>query len=232
MCFWKCSICSNENLQAQGEPPVAFRARVPRGEVGGACCFLINGVAHGAGRHHRVATFHAFFFFKELRFRQRLKAGGALAPFPSSPRFGRRSISFRNRIIHAGGLHHRTPAEPRKRMPSAFPRIPPKPRLTRRLTCGCGACVAACPNCRRDASSPLAKIPHLTHSAGATAARSPHCMVAAMTLTLGSCTNHGECEAVFFPRNSHRSSAKDESANSFAQHARHRGDYPCRCLCE
>ncbi len=51
----------NENLQAKGEPPVAFEHDCREG-ICGACGFLINGVAHGGRRGTTVCQLSMRFF--------------------------------------------------------------------------------------------------------------------------------------------------------------------------
>src|SRR5258706_6197191 len=53
----------NENLQAKGEPPVAFEHDCREG-ICGACGFLINGVAHG-GRRGTTGCQLSMRFFKD-----------------------------------------------------------------------------------------------------------------------------------------------------------------------
>jgi len=101
------------------------------------------------------------------------------------------TASFRPR------LHHRT----HRRAPEANAILVPKDSAETAFDAaaciGCGACVAACPNAAAMLFT-AAKITHLNSLPQGTAAdRRTLSMVAAMTDELfGSCTNHGECEAV------------------------------------
>ncbi len=148
----------NENLQAKGEPPVAFEHDCREG-ICGACGFLINGVAHGGRRGTTVC---------QLRI---IQAGGFItAPTGSAP--------DANAIL-----------VPKDSAETAFDAA---------ACIGCGACVAACPNAAAMLFT-AAKVTHLNSLPQGQPQRDRRTlsMVAAMTNELfGSCTNHGECEAV------------------------------------
>src|ERR1700689_5310912 len=183
----------NENLQAKGEAPVAFEHDCREG-ICGMCGFLINGVAHGGHRGTTVCQLSMRFF----------KDGDSLTLEPWRARAFPvlRDLmvdrSAFDRIIQAGGFI----SAPTGGAPEANNILIPKDSAEMAFdgaACiGCGACVAACPNAAAMLFT-AAKITHLN----ALPQGHPQCdqrtvsMVAAMKAELfGSCTNHGECEAV------------------------------------
>src|ERR1700724_18591 len=145
----------NENLQTQGDAPVAFEHDCREG-ICGACGFLINGVAHGARRGTTVCQLSMRFF----------KDGDSLTlepwrakAFPVLRDLAVDRSAF-DRIIQAGGFI----TAPTGAAPDASGILVPKDAADRAMDAaaciGCGACVAACPN----ASAALftgAKISHL-----------------------------------------------------------------------
>ncbi len=183
----------NENLQTQGEAPVVFDHDCREG-ICGMCGFLINGVAHGGHRGTTVCQLSMRFF----------KDGDSLTlepwrakAFPVLRDLAVDRSAF-DRIIQAGGFI----TVPTGVAPDARAVLVPKEAADRAMDAaaciGCGACVAACPN----ASAMLftaAKIVHLNSLPQGQPQRYERTadMVAAMSDELfGSCTNHGECEAV------------------------------------
>ena len=183
----------NEDLLDQREPPVAFEHDCREG-ICGSCGFLINGVAHGGHRGTTVCQLSMRFF----------KEGDALTLEPWRARafpLIRDLIVDRSafdRIIQAGGFV----SAPTGSAPEANAILVPKEAADTAFDAaaciGCGACVAACPN----ASAMLftsAKLTHLNSLPQGQPQRDQRTvgMVAAMNAELfGSCTNHGECEAV------------------------------------
>ena len=182
----------NEDLQNKGEAPVAFEHDCREG-ICGSCGFLINGVAHGGHRGTTVCQLSMRFF----------KDGDSLTlepwrarPFPCcaiwSSTAPRLTASFR-----PAGSSARPPAARRsQRHPGSEERAE---RAFDAAACiGCGACVAACPNAAAMLFT-AAKITHLNSLPQGQPQRDQRTldMVAAMNEELfGSCTNHGECEAV------------------------------------
>src|SRR6202795_706085 len=183
----------NENLQNQGEAPVVFEHDCREG-ICGSCGFLINGVAHGGHRATTVCQLSMRFF----------NDGDSLTLEPWRARsfpIIRDLIVNRSafdRIIQAGGFI----SAPTGSAPDANAILIPKEAADAAFDAaaciGCGACVAACPN----AAAMLftsAKLTHLNSLPQGQPQRDQRSldMVAAMTDELfGSCTNHGECEAV------------------------------------
>jgi succinate dehydrogenase iron-sulfur subunit len=183
----------NENLQTKGEAPVVFEHDCREG-ICGSCGFLVNGVAHGGHRGTTVCQLSMRFF----------KDGDSLTLEPwrakAFPVLRDLSVdrSAFDRIIQAGGFI----SAPTGGAPDANAILVPKESAERAFDAaaciGCGACVAACPN----AAAMLftsAKITHLNSLPQGQPQRDTRTvnMVAAMTEeAFGSCTNHGECEAV------------------------------------
>ncbi len=183
----------NEDLQNKGEAPVVFEHDCREG-ICGSCGFLINGVAHGGHRGTTVCQLSMRFF----------KDGDSLTlepwrakAFPVLRDLAVDRSAF-DRIIQAGGFI----TAPTGGAPDANAILVPKSDSERAFDAaaciGCGACVAACPN----AAAMLftsAKITHLNSLPQGQPQRDQRTldMVAAMTdEAFGSCTNHGECEAV------------------------------------
>jgi succinate dehydrogenase / fumarate reductase iron-sulfur subunit len=183
----------NEDLLDQKEPPVAFEHDCREG-ICGSCGFLINGVAHGGYRGTTVCQLSMRFF----------KEGDSLTLEPWRAKafpLIRDLIVDRSafdRIIQAGGFV----SAPTGSAPDANAILIPKEAADTAFDAaaciGCGACVAACPN----AAAMLftsAKLTHLNSLPQGQPQRDQRTvgMVAAMNAELfGSCTNHGECEAV------------------------------------
>jgi len=193
MSFLEMLDALNEDLINRQEPPVAFEHDCREG-ICGACGFLIDGVAHGGRRGTTVCQLSMRFF----------KDGDTLTlepwrarAFPVIRDLVVNRSAF-DRIIQAGGFI----TAPTGSAPAANIILVAKEDADTAFDAaaciGCGACVAACPN----ASAMLftsAKITHLNSLPQG----QPQCdqrtlgMVVAMRNELfGSCTNHGECEAV------------------------------------
>jgi len=183
----------NEDLLAKGEAPVAFEHDCREG-ICGSCGFLINGLAHGGHRGTTVCQLSMRFF----------KDGDSLTlepwrakAFPVIRDLAVDRSAF-DRIIQAGGFI----TAPTGSTPDANAILVPKDAADTAFDAaaciGCGACVAACPN----ASAMLftsAKLTHLNVLPQGQPQRDQRSlnMVAVMKSEMfGSCTNHGECEAV------------------------------------
>jgi succinate dehydrogenase / fumarate reductase iron-sulfur subunit len=183
----------NENLQVKGEPPVAFEHDCREG-ICGSCGFLIDGVAHGGRRGTTVCQLSMRFF----------KDGDSLTlepwrakAFPVLRDLAVDRSAF-DRIIQAGGFITATTGS----APEANSVLVPKKDADRAMDAaaciGCGACVAACPNAAAMLFT-AAKVTHLNSLPHGQPQRDRRTrdMVAAMSKeAFGSCTNHGECEAV------------------------------------
>jgi succinate dehydrogenase / fumarate reductase iron-sulfur subunit len=183
----------NEDLINRQEPPVAFEHDCREG-ICGSCGFLVNGVAHGGQRGTTVCQL-AMRFFKDGD-TITLEPWRAQA-FPVIRDLIVNRSAF-DRIIQSGGFI----TVPTGSAPDANAVLVPKEDADTAFDAaaciGCGACVAACPN----AAAMLftsAKVTHLNSLPQGEPQRDQRTlsMVAAMRNELfGSCTNHGECEAV------------------------------------
>jgi succinate dehydrogenase / fumarate reductase, iron-sulfur subunit len=183
----------NENLIERGEEPVTFEHDCREG-ICGSCGFLINGMAHGPRRHTTVCQLHMRFF----------KDGDSLTlepwraeAFPVVRDLMVDRSAF-DRIIQAGGYI----TAPTGSAPEAADILVPKEAADTAMDAaaciGCGACVAACPNAAAMLFT-AAKVTHLNALPQGQPERDERTlnMVAAMSQEIfGSCTNHGECEAV------------------------------------
>src|SRR5258706_12728949 len=144
----------NENLQAKGEPPVAFEHDCREG-ICGSCGFLINGGAHGGQPRTTVCQLSMRFF----------KDGDSLILEPWRAHafpLVRDLIVDRSafdRIIQAGGFI----SAPTGSAPDANAILVPKEAADTAFDAaaciGCGACVASCPN----AAAMLFTAAKLTH---------------------------------------------------------------------
>jgi succinate dehydrogenase / fumarate reductase, iron-sulfur subunit len=183
----------NERRTVRGERPIAFDHDCREG-ICGSCGFMIDGVAHGPLRLTTVCQL----------FMRHFADGATLVVEP----FRARALPVvqdlvvdrgaLDRIIESGGfISARTSSAPEA---NAIPiSKEAADRAMDAAACiGCGACVAACPN----ASAMLftgAKVSHLGLLPQGQPERLKRAlrMVDAMyDLDFGSCTNHGECEAV------------------------------------
>ena len=183
----------NESLTERGQAPVAFEHDCREG-ICGSCGFLITGVPHGPRRHTTVCQLHMRFF----------KDGDALTlepwrarAFPVVKDLVVDRSAF-DRIIQAGGYI----TAPTGSAPEADGILVPKEEADKAFDAaaciGCGACVAACPNAAAMLFT-AAKVTHLNALPQGQPERDERSldMVAAMAReAFGSCTNHGECEAV------------------------------------
>jgi succinate dehydrogenase / fumarate reductase iron-sulfur subunit len=172
---------------------VAFEHDCREG-ICGSCGFLINGVAHGGRRGTTVCQLSMRFF----------KDGDSLTLEPWRARafpILRDLLVDRSafdRIIQAGGFISANTGSAPDANAILVPKDDAETAFDAAACIGCGACVAACPN----ASAMLftsAKLTHLNSLPQGQPQRHQRSlnMVAAMSEELfGSCTNHGECEAV------------------------------------
>jgi succinate dehydrogenase / fumarate reductase iron-sulfur subunit len=183
----------NEDLSAQGEPPVAFEHDCREG-ICGSCGFLINGVAHGGQRGTTVCQLSMRFFKDGDRL---ILEPWRAAAFPVIRDLVVDRSAF-DRIVQAGGFI----SAPTGSAPDANAILVPKEAADTSFDAaaciGCGACVAACPNAAAMLFT-AAKLTHLNQLPQGQPQRDHRSLslVAAMSREgFGSCTNHGECEAV------------------------------------
>jgi succinate dehydrogenase / fumarate reductase iron-sulfur subunit len=183
----------NEGLIQRGETPIAFDSDCREG-ICGTCGFVVNGRAHGPRDRTTVCQLHMRSF----------KDGDTitLEPWRADAYPVVRDLvvdrgAF-DRIIAAGGFISATIGGAQDANTIPVRKEDADLAMDAAACIGCGACVAACPN----AAAMLfvsAKIGHLAmlpqgQPERAERARS---MVAQMDAErFGTCTNHGECEAV------------------------------------
>jgi succinate dehydrogenase / fumarate reductase iron-sulfur subunit len=182
----------NEKLIAAGREPVAFDSDCREG-ICGACGVMIDGQPHGPQRGTATCQLH-----------MRHYADGAVivvepfraTGFPIVKDLVVDRSAF-DRIIEAGGYI----TVPTGSAPDA--NLIPAPKADADLAMdaaaciACGACVAACPNAAAQLFT-AAKVAHLALLPQGQPERFSRVedMVDTMEQHFGSCTNHGECEAV------------------------------------
>jgi succinate dehydrogenase / fumarate reductase iron-sulfur subunit len=179
----------NEQLNAEGEEPIAFDSDCREG-ICGMCSLMINGEAHGPERTTTCQLHMRSFADGDTVTIEPWRAD----PFPVLKDLVVDRSAF-DRIIQSGGyISVNTGAAP-----DAHAIPVPKQNADRAFdmaTCiGCGACVAACPN----GSASLfvgAKVTHLGELPQGQAERD-HRVVSMVTQAdaegFGGCTNIGEC---------------------------------------
>lgn len=183
----------NERLIKNGDDPIAFDSDCREG-ICGTCGMVIDGVAHGPERATTVCQLHMRHFNNgDKIYIEPFRAKG----FPVIKDLVVDRTAFDN-IIKAGGYISANTGS----APDANEILIPKDVADRAMdsaACiGCGACVAACPN----ASASLftsAKISHFSVLPQGKPENSTRVinMVEQMDAEgFGSCSNHGECEAV------------------------------------
>ena len=183
----------NEDLFKRGEEPVAFEHDCREG-ICGSCGFLIDGVPHGPRRHTTVCQLHMRFF--EDGDCLTLEPWRAEA-FPVIRDLVVDRSAF-DRIIQAGGYITAPTGAAPEAASTPVPKEVAETAMDAAACIGCGACVAACPN----AAAMLftsAKVTHLNampQGQPERAARTLNMTAAMEREDFGSCTNHGECEAV------------------------------------
>ncbi len=193
MSFLEMLDALNEELLRFGEAPVAFDHDCREG-ICGSCGFLIDGVPHGGRRGTTVCQLSMRFF----------KDGDVLTLEPWRARafpVVRDLIVDRSpfdRIIQAGGFI----SVPVGGAPEASAILVPKDvsdtAFDAAACIGCGACVAACPNASAMlfTAAKLTQLNELPQGQPQRDQRTISMVVAMDTELFGSCTNHGECEAV------------------------------------
>jgi succinate dehydrogenase / fumarate reductase iron-sulfur subunit len=183
----------NEGLIQRGEEPIAFDHDCREG-ICGQCGVVINGEAHGPRRATTTCQLHMRSF----------KDGEVLtiepwraAAFPVIKDLMVDRSAF-DRIFAAGGFISVNTGNVPDANAIPVPKDNADLAMDAAVCIGCGACVAACPN----ASAVLflgAKVVHLNRLPQGQPER--YRRVVSMVQQMdaegfGSCTNHGECEAV------------------------------------
>jgi succinate dehydrogenase iron-sulfur subunit len=183
----------NEGLMKKGVEPIAFDHDCREG-ICGTCGMVINGVAHGPRARTTACQLHMRSF----------QDGASVtiepwraASFPIIKDLVVDRSGF-DRIVAAGGFVSVSTGSAPDANTVHVPKENAELAMDAAACIGCGACVAACPN----ASAMLftaAKVSHLALLPQGQPERYIRVrrMVAQMDAEgFGSCTNHGECEAV------------------------------------
>src|SRR5579885_3390834 len=183
----------NEQLVAKGEDAVAFDHDCREG-ICGMCSLMIDGQAHGPDKGATTCQLHM----------RRYKDGDTIIiepfrakAFPIVKDLVVDRSAF-DRIQQAGGFVSVNTGNACDANSILVPHDKAEKAMDAAACIGCGACVAACPN----AAAMLfvaAKLTHLNKLPQGQPQRDQRTlnMAAAMSREgFGSCTNHGECEAV------------------------------------
>ncbi len=192
MSFLECLDALNEDLLKRKEEAIAFDHDCREG-ICGSCGVVINGVAHGP----QQATTTCQLYLRHFRDGEKVTVEPWRArafPVIKDLVVDRSAL---DRIMAGGGFISATAGSAPEANSIAIPKSLVEEVTDAAACIGCGACVAACPN----ASAMLftaAKVAHLNllpqgHPERFRTIR----MVQRMEREgFGSCTNHGECEAV------------------------------------
>jgi succinate dehydrogenase / fumarate reductase iron-sulfur subunit len=183
----------NENLAVEGRQTIAYEYDCREG-ICGTCSLEINGVPHGPQK----ATTTCQTYMRSFRDGDEIYIEPFRArAFPIIRDLVVDRSSF-DRIMRAGGYVSVKTGNAPDANTLPIPKQAAEEALDSAACIGCGACVAACPN----ASASLfvaAKVSHLASLPQGDVERKERArkMVGAMDAEMfGSCTNHGECEAV------------------------------------
>ncbi|MEW5957637.1 MAG: succinate dehydrogenase/fumarate reductase iron-sulfur subunit [Chloroflexota bacterium] len=187
----------NEQLTLQGEDPLAFDHDCREG-ICGMCSLMINGVAHGQNREQVKAVTACQLHLRHFKDGETIVVEPWRArAFPVIKDLVVDRGAF-DRIIQAGGYISVSTGSAPEANAVPIAKKEADVAMDAAACIGCGACVAACPN----ASAMLftaAKVSHLNALPQGQTERYQRVidMVTQMDAEMfGSCTNHGECEAV------------------------------------
>jgi len=183
----------NEDLIRKNERPIEFDSDCREG-ICGTCSLVINGVAHGPKQAICTCQLHMRYF----------KNGETITvePFRARPFPVVRDLvidrSAFDRIMQAGGfITVRTGSAVEANM-IPIPKDQADKAMDAAACIGCGACVAACPNASASlfVSAKISQFAYLPQGKVEAKRRALN-MIAQMDKEgFGSCSNHGECEAV------------------------------------
>jgi succinate dehydrogenase / fumarate reductase iron-sulfur subunit len=183
----------NERLAVSGDEPIAYEYDCREG-ICGTCSLVINGSPHGP----RPATTTCQTYLRDFSDGDDIYIEPFRAKaFPVVKDLVVDRGAF-DRIHAAGGFVSVNTGNAADGNALPIPKQAAEEALDSAACIGCGACVAACPN----ASASLfvaAKVSHLAALPQGDVERKERVyrMIAAMDAEqFGSCTNHGECEAV------------------------------------
>ena len=182
----------NNNLEAQGEEPIAFEHDCREG-ICGSCGMMINGRPHGPGRGTTTCQLYMRSF----------QSGDSIvvepwraAAFPLIKDLVVDRSAF-DRIIAAGGYISVSTGNAPEANALPVPKDDSEHAMDAAACIGCGACVAACKN----ASAMLfvsAKVSHMAHLPQGQPERRSRVLAMVTTMDaegFGNCTNEAECEA-------------------------------------
>ncbi len=183
----------NERLQEAGKEPIAFDHDCREG-ICGACGMMINGIAHGPMRATTVCQLYLRHFKDGETITVEPWRAKAL-PVIKDLVVDRRALDG---IIQSGGYISVATGSAPEANTHPVPKALIEEVIDAASCIGCGACVAACPN----ASAMLftaAKVSHLNLLPQGQPERERRALEMIQRMEsegFGSCTNHGECEAV------------------------------------
>ena len=183
----------NEGLIGEGKEPITFDHDCREG-ICGSCGMMINGVAHGPQKSITACQLHMRSFSDgDTVIIEPWRANA----FPVIKDLMVDRSAF-DRIIQAGGYISINTGSAPDANEIPVPKVDADLAFEAAACIGCGACVAQCPNGAAQLFT-SAKVSHL----GLLPQGQPERLarVDAMVATMeseafGSCTNHGECEAV------------------------------------
>ena len=179
----------NEQLNAEGEEPIAFDSDCREG-ICGMCGLMINGQAHGP----EVTTTCQLHMRKFQDGATIVVEPWRAASFPIVRDLVVNRSAF-DRIIEAGGFVSVNTGSAVEANTLPVPKQVADAAMDAAQCIGCGACVAACPNGAAQLFT-SAKLQHLNLLPQGQAERWERTenMVETMEEYFGTCTNHGECE--------------------------------------
>jgi succinate dehydrogenase / fumarate reductase, iron-sulfur subunit len=192
MSFLEALDVLNEQLIVAGREPVAFDHDCREG-ICGSCGMMINGRAHGPRRGTATCQLH----LRHFHHGQTVTVEPwRAAAFPIIKDLVVDRSAF-DRIIEAGGFITAPTGGAPDAQATRIPKEVADAAMDAAACIGCGACVAACPNSAAQLFTG-AKLTHLNLLPQGQPERWSRAerMVEAMETHFGSCTNHGECEAV------------------------------------
>ncbi len=182
----------NEKLIHEGKEAIVFDSDCREG-ICGMCSLMINGQAHGPQRLTATCQLHM----------RKFTSGDTItiepwraSAFPVIKDLMVDRSAF-DRIVEVGGfITAPTGGAPDANL-TPIPKTVADAAMDAAACIGCGACVAACPNGAASLFT-AAKVSHLNllPQGQAERYRRVEAMVETMDEYFGSCTSHGECEAV------------------------------------
>jgi succinate dehydrogenase / fumarate reductase, iron-sulfur subunit len=182
----------NERLVESDKEPIVFDSDCREG-ICGMCSLMINGVAHGPEKGTATCQLH----MRKFRDGDHVTIEPfRAAAFPIIRDLAVDRSSF-DRIVESGGYISAPTGGARDANAILVPKEVSDSAMDAAQCIGCGACVAACPNGAAHLFT-SAKVAHLNLLPQGQPERYERVqrMVDTMEEFFGSCTLHGECEAV------------------------------------